>query len=215
MKKVGDWYFPDGERHMIEWIAYPSNRLILNGRDTYQGKKQQAVLTLCKSFRSAVDVGAHIGFWTYNLAHAFQFVHAFEPMHEHRLCFEQNIHLTNVKLYARALGEEQGMVSLSTNPTSSGDTWVSGTGSIPMERLDDYGFEDIDLIKVDCEGYELHVLRGAEATLSRCKPVVCVEQKPGMPKKFGLPERGAVAFLESLGAKLRTVISGDYLLSWD
>lgn len=215
MKEALGWWMPSSEEHLIEWMNHPKNKMLLNGRLAYQGKKQEAALALCKNFRCAVDVGAHVGFWSYNLAKKFAEVHSFEPVVEHRLCFERNVTDGNVRLYARALGEKQGMVSIFSAPTSSGDSWVSGDGGIPMDRLDDHNLANVDLIKIDCEGYELHVLRGAEATLKQCHPLVVVEQKPGRAGKFGLPDIGAVTYLESLGAKLRKVMSGDYFLSWD
>jgi FkbM family methyltransferase len=215
MKEALGWWMPSTEEHLIEWMKHPKNKMIMNGRLAYQGKKQEAALALCKNFRCAVDVGAHVGFWSYNLAKKFAEVHSFEPVVEHRLCFERNVTDSNVSLYARALGETTGMISIFSAPTSSGDSWVSGEGGIPMDRLDDFSLQNVDLIKIDCEGYELHVLRGAEETLKRCHPLVVVEQKPGRAQKFGLPDIGAVAYLESLGAKLQKVMSGDYFLSWD
>jgi hypothetical protein len=104
---------------------------------------------------------------------------------------------------------------METAPSSSGDTRVAGEGDIPLERLDTFKLEDVDFIKLDCEGYELFALRGAEETLKRCRPCVIVEQKPGRGQRFGLAERGAVDYLQRLGAKLRKEMSGDFILSWD
>jgi FkbM family methyltransferase len=134
-----------------------------------------------------------------------------------------NVTAQNVTLHACALGEKEGWVSMKTAPTSSGDTFVTGhsmlaevagAGDIPMKRLDDFGFQDVDFLKVDCEGYELFVLRGAEEMLKRCRPCVIVEQKPGHAQKFGLPETAAVPYLQSLGAALLQEISGDFILAW-
>jgi FkbM family methyltransferase len=121
----------------------------------------------------------------------------------------------NVILHPCALGEMESMVSIYTAPTSSGDSWVDGVGDIPMKRLDDFGLQDVDFIKLDCEGFELFALRGGEEMLKRCRPCVIVEQKPGRAQKFGLRETEAVDYLRGLGAHLRTVISGDYVVSWD
>lgn len=215
MKQFQGWYLPASETHLTEWLSHPKNQVQLNGRLAYQGRKQMAALALCQQFRTAVDVGAHVGFWSYNLAKKFTKVMSFEPVVLHRLCFEANVSAQNVTLFSRALGDRNAMVSMHTAPTSSGDTWVNGPGGIPMDKLDDYNFNDVDFIKLDCEGYELNVLRGAEETLKRCHPAVCVEQKPGKATHFGLPTIGAVEYLQSLGAKLRKEISGDYFLSWD
>jgi FkbM family methyltransferase len=157
------------------------------------------------------------------MAKVFESVHAFEPVADHRACFAVNVTAPNVTMHACALGEKNGSVSMKTAPTSSGDSFVSGhsmlaevagPGDIPMKRLDEFNLQDVDFIKLDCEGYELFSLRGGEETLKRCRPCVIVEQKPGRAQKFGLPETGAVAYLQSLGAVLRQEISGDYFLSW-
>jgi len=213
MFQAEGWWFPDGETHLIEWLQ--KNRYVLNGRNAYQAKKQVAAMHLCKSFGTAVDVGGHIGLWSYNLAHRFGVVHAFEPVAAHRECFARNVDLPNVSLHPFALGQIEAAVAMHTAPTSSGDSWVKGDGDIPMRRLDDLHIPDVDFIKIDVEGYELYALRGAEETLKRCHPVICVEQKPGKAQQFGLPETGAVSYLEGLGAKLRLTMSGDFFLSWD
>lgn len=215
MKKELDWWFPDHEQHLPEWMKSPKNQMRLNGRPAYQGLKQQAALALCKNARNAVDVGAHIGLWSFNLAKLFDEVYAFEPIAEHRACFERNVTDDNVHLYPVALGDAERMVAMRTEKGSSGNSMIDGFGEIPMMRLDSYGFQDVDLIKLDCEGYELNVLKGAENLLRACKPTIVVEQKPGRAQQFGLTETGAVAYLQELGAKLRHEISGDFFLSWD
>ncbi len=217
MIQADGWFFPDGETHLVEWLRNPKNRYDLNGRVAYQGKKQVAAMHLCKSFRTAVDVGGHVGLFSFNLAHRFDVVHAFEPIPKHRECFARNVDMPNVHLHAVALGQQAGVVAMHTAATSSGDTWIDlkGKPDTPLKTLDEYELQDVDLIKIDCEGSELFVLHGAIETLKRCKPAVMVEQKPGHAQRYGLGEKDAVPYLESLGAKLRLEISGDFFLSWD
>lgn len=219
MKFVDGWYWPDGEQHMLEWIADPKNRVMLNGRPAYQGKKQQLALSHCAPDRqrTMIDCGAHIGLWSYNFAHWFSTVEAFEPVETHRECWEQNVaeaatYRNKIALHPYALGDREAMVHIRVNPESTGDSWVKGKGTVPMKTLDSFGFEEVDFIKVDAEGYEEFILRGAEFTLKHWKPVVCVEQKRDMAVKFGLKPMGAVQYLISLGYKVVDEISGDYIL---
>lgn len=219
MKFVDRWWWPDGEQHMIEWLADPKNRVMLNDRPAYQGKKQQLALYHCapERRRTMIDCGAHIGLWSYNFAHWFDLVTAFEPVDAHRECWIKNVPLSGAKIGACevapcALGEREDMVTIRVNPTSTGDSWVKGKGTVPMKTLDSFGFEDVDFIKVDAEGYEEFILRGAEFTLKHWKPVVCVEQKRTMAEKFGLKPMGAVKYLIGLGYKVVGEISGDYIL---
>jgi hypothetical protein len=108
------------------------------------------------------------------------------------------------------------MVALTTRESSSGDTFVSGAGDIEMHALDDFDLDCVDFMKVDVEGYELEVLKGAAQTLTRCRPCVVVEQKSrNLRQNFGLDGIPAVDFLRGLGAHARTCISGDWICSWD
>lgn len=213
MINCGGVWLPDGEQHMVEWMQAKGQRV--DGRLTYQWDKQRAAYALCQRFRTAVDIGAHVGLWAMHMATRFQVVHAFEPVAAHRECFARNVAHGNVAMHPCALGDAPGMVSIWSNPTSSGDSQVYGAGDIPMHRLDDYDLAEVDFIKVDCEGYEALALEGAEQTIRDWRPCICVEQKPGMPQRYGLAQRGAVDWLEGLGARVRQVISGDYLLSFD
>jgi len=45
----------------------------------------------------------------------------------------------------------------------------------PMVSIDSLGVERLDFLKIDVEGMEIEVLRGARATLERCKPIVMAE----------------------------------------
>lgn len=216
MKHFGGWAFPDHEQHLIEWLSKVNETV--DGRLRYQGKKQDLALSFCKRKRVAVDVGAHVGLWSYYLAIKFDHLHAFEPVAAHRQCFDMNVPdplADDVTLHACALGDHEGSISMHTSQGSSGDSWVSGEGDIPLRTLDGFDLQDVDFIKIDCEGGELAVLKGAEQTLLRCKPCIIVEQKPGRAQKFGLTETAAVDYLQSLGAQLKAQKSGDYILAWD
>lgn len=219
MKIELEWAWPDGDTSILEWMKRPENKLIINDRQSYQGKKFLRAIEYCKKFRRAVDVGAHIGLWTYNLSFCFEHVYAFEPVFAHRKCFKTNMKLrTNIALIPCALGDEEGTAKMTEPFASSGDAFITpgADGDIPVKRLDSFGYAYVDFIKIDTEGYELKVLRGAEQTLRDCKPVVIVEQKRDMAtKRYDLPMRGAVDFLEGLGATHRADMGGDHILSWD
>ncbi len=213
MKNYRGLYLPEGETHLVEWMDKVNH--VVDGKPTYQYHKLEEALKHVKAWRAAVDIGAHAGLWSMHLTNRFRQLHAFEPVAAHRDCWTRNMEGRGGLLYPCALGENEGAVSIITEPTSSGDSRVGGAGDIPLKRLDDFLFGDIDFVKLDCEGYELFALRGAEQTLIRCRPCVIVEQKPGHAQRFGLGETDAVSYLTGLGAKVRKVLSGDFILSWD
>lgn len=213
MKKIGDWWFPDHEEHFIEWMNHPKNKVLLNGRLAYQGRKQIAALAHCPVRRVAVDVGAHIGTWSWNLAAVFGTVHAFEPVKEHRKCFVANMEgVNNVHLYGVALGAQPGEITIQTTKGSSGDSQVSPGTGIEMKTLDSFDLPDVSFLKVDCEGFEEPILRGGIETIKRSWPTVVVEQKRDMHARFGLEHKGAVKFLQSLGYRVAQEYSGDFFM---
>jgi FkbM family methyltransferase len=162
-----------------------------------------------------VDAGAHVGFWSYYLASQFRTVHAFEPSELFAYCFERNVRAKNVVLHRVALGDAQGAIDLEIVPDNTGATHVRpGTGGmIPMKRLDDYGLDEVDFLKVDVEGYERRVLEGARQTLLRCTPVVIIEQKD-FAGRYGDDQIAAADFLISLGAVAFAQVVKDFIFAW-
>lgn len=218
MKEALGWWFPDHEKHLIDWMR--ANPMTINGRQAYQGKKQLAALAAVTRFkpgppRVAVDVGGHVGLWSFNLAPAFQQVHAFEPVAMMRECFLRNVEAHNVTLHEVALGAERGAVSMHTTEHSTGDSWVSGQGDIPMFALDDLALVEVDFIKIDVEGYEAAVVAGARDTILRCRPIMCVEQKRDFGAKFGFKPKAAVEALIAMGMRELAEIGGDHIMGWE
>ena len=213
MKLFDGMYFPDHEVHMIKWMQQRNERV--NGKLTYQYHKLAAAMKHVKQFRVAVDVGAHCGMWSMHLREKFGQLVAFEPVAAHRECFEKNVTpADNVILWAVALGDHEDTIAIHTSQGSSGDSWVKGGGDIALRTLDSYDLQDVDFVKLDCEGYEYFALKGGEEMLKRCKPCVLVEQKHNHHERYHLKKRQAVTYLQSLGAVQRFEMGGDHCLAW-
>ena len=80
--------------------------------------------------------------------------------------------------------------------------------------MDSFDLQDVDFIKIDTEGYELFVVRGAEQTIKRCRPTMIVEQKGHGMQYFGFRKEEAVELLETWGMKRVKVMSGDWIMVW-
>lgn len=92
----------------------------------------------------------------------------------------------NVRVFEVALGDEQGDALLHEQEDSATDSLLpsaeaaeEATRPVRVRRLDavldEEGVPSVDLLKVDTQGYDLRVLRGAEETLARCHPALLVE----------------------------------------
>jgi FkbM family methyltransferase len=206
------WVLPASDRHFPKYLSTAPK---VEGRRMYQAQHIQQSVQFCALRRTALDIGGHVGFWSYYLATAFAKVHAFEPNELFAQCFERNVRDKNVTLHRVALGETERKIALEVDPANTGATHVrpGGEGDIPMRRLDDFGFDEVDFIKIDVEGFELQVLEGARDTLARCRPIVIVEQKE-FAGRYGIGQYAAAELLQSLGAVVLAQVVKDLVFGW-
>lgn len=214
MLTFDQWHFPDGETHLPSKMRKKNIRV--DGRLTYQYPLYQQGLARCRFRRVAIDVGAHVGLFSYWMVRDFARVVAFEPVASHCECWRVNVPArVQDELHVCALGAGTGSVRMQTAlATSSGGTAVAGVGPIPLCTLDSFAVADVDLLKVDCEGYELEVLKGAVDTLTRCHPVCIVEQRPNQVASFKHGPLDGVHFLRRLGASITWTDRRDYVLAF-
>lgn len=133
-----------------------------------------------------VDAGANIGNHTvfFSLFAGAAEVIAFEPMRETFAILQRNVFLnglTGVRCINQALGEVQGSAALGVyRADNMGMTSMAleRSGGYPVTTLDSLALPTLDLLKIDVEGSQVSVLRGAAETLRRLKPVVWVELRP-------------------------------------
>jgi FkbM family methyltransferase len=171
------------------------------------------VVPFCKQKRTALDIGAHIGLWSRNLAPRFTSVVAFEPVKENAECFRQNTNtLSNVSLFELAVGDQRATVELELPPhgANSGMHHVakvvdaeSSLFAAQMVAIDALAIKDIDLIKIDVEGFEGRVIRGAIETIQRDRPVIAYEDNGLGAKYYGVDWVNPEFILRALNYRLR------------
>jgi FkbM family methyltransferase len=167
-----------------------------------------------------VDIGAHDGLLTIPLARLpGSRVLAFEPLPNAFARLQAALHATfgeapaNVECHHLALGDHQGSITLAM-PVLDGvaqEQWASTAKdyaahvsarvrverfTVPMRTLDDFQLADVTAIKLDAEGAEYEILRGARETLLRCRPVLTleVEERHRQGSTYAVP-----AYLDALG----------------
>ena len=206
MKKVHNYFLPDSDIHFERMI---NKRIAQGGPPEYQDDVRDEAYKYVNDFDICVDVGANVGLWTVPLSKEFNKVIAFEPMQQVYECLLENTkELNNVILNNFALGSESKNLNMVFNPENTGNRYIDGTpGNIKVKKLDDSFMPKFSLIKIDCERYELEVLKGGVQTLLKYKPIVIVEQHPDT-------EECAGNFLRELGAKELSNVRKDYIFGW-
>ncbi len=178
-----DWAIPESDTYFKKILAATPEGFELN--------HLLAALEHCQKFRTAIDSGAHIGTWTVALCKKFKKVFAFEPAADTFDCLIQNTSgLPNLVALRAALGARSGTCFVRDDLTRPGNTGsrliqVSDKGPVQLLIVDEFGLDDLDLLKLDLEGHEAEALKGAEQTIFRCKPVIMVECKQFNPPRNG------------------------------
>ncbi|MGE0417519.1 MAG: FkbM family methyltransferase [Acetobacteraceae bacterium] len=141
--------------------------------------------------RASVDVGCNHGIYAGELGLLCPRVHAFEP--QPVLAAELRRKLPrNCTVHEIALSDRSGTAVLRVPIADDGRATlhaanpVEGTElSVPLVRLDDVVHEPIGFLKIDVEGHEMSVLRGAERILREHRPTLLIESEarhqPGQP----------------------------------
>lgn len=193
MKQVQGIWLPTADTHFQHMMRKEPLRLYGNHRvGCYQHFKIERALSLADRRSVALDVGAHVGFWSMWLALEFAQVHAFEPVPDHAACFRRNVKAHNVTLHEHAVGSGAGVTGVNAHADNSGKSSLVKGDAVEVRSIDSYGLQDVALIKIDVEGYEPEVLLGAADTIARCKPLVVFEDN-GQHERYGFESPQVVA----------------------
>jgi len=133
------------------------------------------------------DVGAHYGVYALFFAQKVGptgKVYAFEPVPENFVCLKEHIALnnvTNIISVPLALSDRKGVtkISVARGLSSQFCFLAKQFVEVPMTTLDAFiaeqGIKQVDTLKLDVEGAELYVIRGAHETIQQHKPIMMVE----------------------------------------
>lgn len=214
-KFIHGWWLPAEDDH---FDTYLSKSVEINGKRLYQPKHLSRCFHYLKEKKNtAIDVGAHCGFWSFYLSLNFKKTYAFEPIDIFRECFLKNVKSENVELFPFAIGEDNKSISLNIDLKNSGATHISKNFNkghqVDMKKLDDFEYDNLDFVKIDVEGYENKVILGAENTLKKHKPIIIVEQKK-YSSRYGEDEFQALDTLQRYGANVLEQVYNDFIFSW-
>lgn len=192
--------------NLVEYVIYWYGCVDENQDQLFADLKENGVV---------IDVGVNIGGTLLQFAKRIPCgqIIGFEPDSINYEKASENISLNsfkNIKLFKNAVGDKEGFAELyridSNNPGMN--RILNGRHNFPYEKvkiitLDDFAIknklERVDAIKIDTEGFEINVLRGAEQILRKFKPVLFVEVDDKVLKERGYSPSILVGYLQGLG----------------
>jgi FkbM family methyltransferase len=148
---------------------------------------EEMLLRFLKPVADFLDIGAHLGYYSLWYAPRVRQIHAFEPdPRNHRWLERNSLRAANVRVNHLAVSDRTGTVEFRQD-ASSAQSHVLTDGhrkgeaciSVPCTTIDTYwkqnGQGSVCAFKVDVEGHEISVLRGAAEMLKACRPMGLIE----------------------------------------
>lgn len=148
---------------------------------------------LCDPARTSVDVGAKLGMYTYRLLRRSRDVIAFEPVPLLVHLLERTFVGRRCRIEPCALSDRPGRTMMRIPYGSDGDVKFGRSTVEPhnelahddvarveeidveLKTVDQHGSSQVGFIKIDVEGHEVAVIRGARETLARERPNLLIE----------------------------------------
>jgi len=216
-----------GVRLFIDLSDHAIGLNILRGQ--YEQDEIRFVRGLLKRGDCAIDVGGHIGFFTMQMADAVGpegRVYAFEPLDANADLLERSIaengYGDRVRFQRAAAGAASGTATLTfpVETLNSGGAYLLRDGSaplagnrkkdVPVVALDSLDLrQSVRVIKMDVEGAEPQVLRGAARILKDDKPVILSELHPTqLERASGVTAEQFLAQITALGYRAHAVEQG-------
>lgn len=212
MKQTHGFWFPDYDTHFPRLLT---KSLKNDGVARYQWRARDTAVAACEQKRICIDIGANVGLWSCDLVKHFDQVIAFEPVQEFIDCFEKNVIATNYTMHRMALGRTESFVNMNIVQGNTGHSHINkesfGQGTIPLKTLDSFNFTNVDMIKIDVEGFEEEILAGAMETIKLNKPILVIEQQKH-EYQDDMIDTPAIKILQSWGYNVLTQISKDWVL---
>lgn len=208
----------------VPWIDVAGRAISQDG--WYEPDTVRILSTLLAPGMTFLDIGAAFGQYTLLAAGAVGNtgkVHAFEPDPVSFDWLSRNVRrnrLSNVTAAQIALGDTAGALNLYIGaPDNLGTTslrrpynYSGRTARVDVVPLDSYlervGLDRVDVIKIDVEGAESLVFRGAGKLLS-ARPAIVIEFEESNQVRFGSSCAGLARMLIEKGYKLESILEGE------
>ncbi len=199
-------------QYTVPFFAKSNVALTLFVNPDFIDRAEEFVYDFLKSGDTLIDVGANIGCVTAAGSLAVGDsgrVFSIEPHPQTFLHLQQTVqinHCTNVICLNVALGADTGVVRFTDEKRKDDNNRVSLDSSAGMQvpcvtlasLIDENRLARVAMLKIDVEGFEMHVLRGAESVLNRVD-CLYVEVLEHTLQKFGSSGAELIRLLRSHG----------------
>jgi len=148
--------------------------------------------------RNAIDIGCRDGEYTRYLQHDFNHVYCFDM--RKRNLFSCNVPKDKVTHFTCALGHTEMTYPVKEKRHPSQIYYT----------IDSFDFEDVDYIKIDTDGSDFDILKGATNTINKHKPVLIVEDASwdtSLPERFSWQKYALEYAIEELNYKVVEICS--------
>jgi FkbM family methyltransferase len=166
---------------------------------------------------TVVDVGAFIG--DHTIAYSEKVgtrgkVIAFEPNPDAFECLKFNMQKCENVVSRNEAAGLSGKVVLIKHPENIGMTYVENSDKgFKTVSIDSLNLDKCNFIKIDVEGFELNVLKGAEQTLKRFKPALLIEINTFALARNNVTNQDVFDYLTELGYSYRNIYTQQGILN--
>lgn len=212
----------DGIKMNVDISDYIGHYIFFGFKDA----SVRQLMDLCKPGSNVIDVGTNVGWTVLNLARLSHTgtVFGFEPDPFNYGQCRDNVKLNsfrNIELFPVGLSDVNAQLTMEVRvPSNRGGNRISTTSQghkVDVVRLDDFEpvkkATHIDLIKIDVEGYEMNVLKGAVHLLQKHHPVLFIEMDDSNLKDQGYSAKAMIGFLHNAGYRNITSADDDHVVT--
>jgi len=161
------------------------SKMIKYYRTFYEDELLSFILHNYNNQKNIIDIGANIGNHSLFFAKYMKCnkIYSFEPFSKNIELFKKNLSgYQNCILFEKALSDKNtNRILYNTEMNNFGGFSLDKqqnsfqVSSMDVEKLDNYNFTDVTLIKIDVENHENEVLIGSKQTILHNKPIVILE----------------------------------------
>jgi FkbM family methyltransferase len=194
---IGTLWFDRADEHLTPWIR---------SQGIWEADVMKVLARFLEPGSLFVDVGANVGYHSLFAAKLGAHVVAVEPTPWTLELLRANVwrHGANVEVVEAAASDVAGTVRIAIDPAHRSGAQIGDQGvGVRAARLDELVPEGaVDVLKVDVEGAEPQVLRGASAILERGPMAAVIVEFRNGPHAGGEAPADVLVFYESLGFEL-------------